>query len=257
MKAGIVSITFRKLSVEDIVNLITENGLSAVEWGGDIHVPHGDISKAEYASKLCAKNGVDIVSYGSYYRVGVSEEEGLAFDDVLHTAETLGAPLVRVWAGRKGSGDADDTDWQRVIDDSIRICSMAADAGIRVSYEYHGNTLTDTSASARQLLQRANHEMLRTHWQPPTGLDRERCLYGLNAILPHLSLIHAFTWHKAQDGSNERRPLAEGKKEWLDYLRTASGAPRDVPVLLEFVKDDNPDQFREDAATLLSWLNEL
>lgn len=42
VKTGLVSVTFRQKSVEEIAALTAEAGLSGVEWGGDVHVPPGD-----------------------------------------------------------------------------------------------------------------------------------------------------------------------------------------------------------------------
>ena len=36
---GLVSVTFRKLSRTEIAGLMVNAGLSAIEWGGDVHVP--------------------------------------------------------------------------------------------------------------------------------------------------------------------------------------------------------------------------
>ena len=46
LKTGLVSITFREKSPEEIVGLVVEAGLDGIEWGGDVHVPHGDLAKA-------------------------------------------------------------------------------------------------------------------------------------------------------------------------------------------------------------------
>jgi len=43
---GLVSVTFRQLTVPEIGELATECGLQAVEWGGDVHVPPGDFAAA-------------------------------------------------------------------------------------------------------------------------------------------------------------------------------------------------------------------
>ena len=66
---GLVSISFRDLSVEQIIDLCKKNGLKSVEWGGDIHVPHGDTERAKRVYELCENNGISVAAYGSYYRV--------------------------------------------------------------------------------------------------------------------------------------------------------------------------------------------
>jgi len=48
IKGGIVSVTFRNLSPERIISLVSEGGLSAVEWGGDVHVPLADLDEHSY-----------------------------------------------------------------------------------------------------------------------------------------------------------------------------------------------------------------
>ena len=45
-RTGLVSVTFRKLTPEKIIELVSEAGLNAIEWGGDVHVPHGDLKRA-------------------------------------------------------------------------------------------------------------------------------------------------------------------------------------------------------------------
>ena len=49
MKSGIISVTFRPKTRAEIVELSKEAGLESIIWGGDIHVPHGDLSAAKEA----------------------------------------------------------------------------------------------------------------------------------------------------------------------------------------------------------------
>ena len=68
MKAGLVSITFRQLSAEKIVGLVSAAGLQGIEWGGDIHVPHGDVKRAEEVKRMTLDSGLEVSAYGSYYK---------------------------------------------------------------------------------------------------------------------------------------------------------------------------------------------
>jgi hypothetical protein len=43
---GLVSVTFRKLAPAAIVELAVKAQLRSIEWGGDVHVPHGDVRAA-------------------------------------------------------------------------------------------------------------------------------------------------------------------------------------------------------------------
>jgi len=96
--AGLVSVTFRKLTPEHIVDLVAEAGLTGIEWGGDIHVPHGDLTAASRVRSFTEQAGLRTSAYGSYYRVGQNEPDENSFDRVLETAQALDAPTIRVWS---------------------------------------------------------------------------------------------------------------------------------------------------------------
>lgn len=251
--SALVSITFRKLSPREIVDLVSRAGLHGIEWGGDVHVPHGDLGRAREVRRMTEDAGLHIAAYGSYYRVG--HEEPCPFGDVLETAVALGAETVRVWAGKQGSEAADAEYWNQVVQTSRQIADLAAAAGVTVAYEYHGGTLTDTNASALRLLESVAHDNIQSYWQPPRGATRAYCLEGLKAILPWLSNLHVFAWRVPEGGGPvERRPLAEGEADWEHYLRNATSADGDRYAEIEFVRDDAPESFLTDAAALVSWL---
>ena len=99
IKKGLLTVSFRQLAPQAIVDLVKEAQLACIEWGGDVHVPHGDIAAAEATAAMTVEAGLEVAAYGSYYRTGVSEDDGLAFQSVLNSAIALGAPSIRVWAG--------------------------------------------------------------------------------------------------------------------------------------------------------------
>jgi len=256
MKTGLVSITFRKLSPAQIVKLAAEAKLDGIEWGGDVHVPHGNLATAREVLSLTQDSGLSVAAYGSYYRAGESENQGLTFGKVLETAKELGAPLIRVWAGKKGSGKADESYRGIVVKDLQRIGEMAQNSGIIVSIEYHGNSLTDTNESAQALMQEVAHPNVRLYWQPPNEKPFEYCYDGLKAILQHLTNLHVFYWSFAE-GQHQRRPLAEGKTVWSEYLGLSASIGHDIWALLEFVRGDSPEQFLDDARMLRQWVASL
>jgi hypothetical protein len=156
LHSGLVSITFRQLSPREIIRLVVQAGLEGIEWGGDIHIPHGDLVRAREVRRMAAEAGLRIAAYGSYFRVG--HEDSGPFKVVLETALELEAPLIRVWAGTQETDMADAAYFQRVVKDSRRIAELSAQAGIRIAYEFHANTLTDTNEAARKLLNTGSHE---------------------------------------------------------------------------------------------------
>jgi 3-dehydroshikimate dehydratase len=116
---GLVSVTFRELSLEKIVDLVAQAELTGIEWGGDVRVPHGDQGQARAVRRMTVETGLTVAAYGSYYRAGHPETG--PFEAILETAIELDAPSVRVWAGKRGSADADAAyrarvkEWQRYL----------------------------------------------------------------------------------------------------------------------------------------------
>jgi sugar phosphate isomerase/epimerase len=202
-------VTFRRLASEEVVRWAAEARLAGIEWGGDIHVPPGDLAAARRAADLTRAAGLEVASYGSYYRLG--QEPPDLFARVLETAIALGAPIIRVWAGRLGSDNADAAFRAAVADDGRRIADMAAAKGLRIATEWHGNTLTDTAASASALFNAVGHPAFRTYWQPRSNLPPEECLRDLHAALPRLAGLHVFHWSpEGRLGGNgilRRRPV--------------------------------------------------
>jgi 3-dehydroshikimate dehydratase len=249
LRAGVCSVTFRKLPPQEVIRLAAQAGLQGIEWGGDIHVPHGDLQKAREVARHTRDAGLVVSSYGSYYRAGHGDE--LPFEKVLATAKELEAPVIRVWAGKQDSHEASPEYWQKVVEDSRNIAQSASREGVTLCYEFHGNTLTDTGESARRLLEAVAHPAMRTYWQPRVEQSLLPNLRDLRRLLPWLVNVHAFWWSSA----GERRSLHEGEKSWNRFLQVVRLSQREHWVLLEFVRADSPEAFLQDARTLQQWLS--
>lgn len=239
---GIVSVTFRALSPDEIIELTKRAGLSGIEWGGDTHVPSGELHNARLVGERTRDAGLRVLSYGSYYRAGQATE---TFPEILETAQALGAPHVRIWAGAKGSAQVSPEERKAITEDCQRVVKLAAEAGIAVSTEFHGNTLTDTPESALQLIEESG---VQTYWQPNQFRDQAYNEAALTAVLPHVTGVHVFHWV-----GDTWLPLGEGEAPWAAYRRILSARP-DAPMMMEFVPGHSPRRFSKDAATLLSWV---
>ena len=252
LRTGLVSVTFRALDVPAIIALARKTGLETIEWGGDVHVPHGDLGAARDARSRGEDAGIAVSAYGSYYRAGVDDPKVPKFEDVLSTAVALGAPVIRVWAGVVGSDAASAADRSRVEHDLARICAMAAAEGVTVSLEYHGGTLTDSPTSALSLLEAVARPNLASYWQPRHGLSVEENLADIALLRPYLRDVHVFHWWP--DGRT-RHPLSDGATRWQRYLADLASDGRAHTVSLEFVRGDDPNQLVDDAKTLGSLLS--
>lgn len=245
LTSGLVSVTFRKFSREKVIDVMKKAALPLIEWGGDVHVPFGEAEAVKEAAELCRTHGIATVSYGSYYR-----SDG---DEVLRTgdircAASLSAPNIRIWAGKKGSGDASEADRAAVCENIRTACDAAAPFGMTVSVEFHGGTLTDEYESAVRLYHAVERDNFRLYWQPNQFRNEAYNMAALRAVLPYLSNVHVFTW----EGHN-RYPLADGARLWRKYIDLIASDGKDHGMLLEFVCDDTEDQLYRDAETLHKW----
>ena len=252
---GLCSLTLAECSPAEIVALCVQAQLTHIEWWGKAHVPAGDVGRAREVGELTREAGLTVATYGSYYRVGESEAQGLSFDDVLQTAVALKAPAIRVWAGACGSDTCTEQQRAAVIADTLRIAELCAETGVDLVFEYHNGTLTDCTESAVAFAAAVQHPSVFFGWQPPGGIATDAGLEGLRAMLPRLATIHVFNWPKGPDGQVVRCPLGEAEAAWREYFDAVAEDGKDHVALLEFVKDDSAEQFLADAEVLRGLLD--
>lgn len=257
LRPALNTVTFRRLSPEELITRCKDEGILALEWAGDVHVPAGDAHRASEISRLCTEAGVAVASYASYYQC---DEDGpgegpfssnLGPAKALATARALNAPAIRVWAGRRGSEGASRSYRDTVAGCLRAFCEEAKASGMRVHLEYHRNTLTDSPESTVALLQEVDCANLSTYWQPRLGLGEAACLDDLQLVAPWLSHLHVFHWaHDGGAGPPERLPLEQGRGSWEQYLSFAASLPGDRYAMMEFVRGDTVEQFQQDAQVL-------
>lgn len=250
IETGLVSISFRDLSAEELIKATKAAGLAGIEWGGDVHVPPGNVEEAKRVCELTEAAGMKVFSYGSYYIAGEQPIE--AFLPILESAKALGAPIIRIWAGDKATWRADAAYIDQVIADTQKVCDLAARENIGISYEYHGWTLTDNRFSACDVHREIGKDNMSLYWQPNPYLSHEDNLLALKMVLPSLSNVHVFHW----DCGMNRFPLESGSQVWKDYLNVIKADEKSHRLMFEYVKDDRLEQLNEDAQTLRRLLSE-
>ncbi len=166
---------------------------------------------------------------------------------MLATAQTLGAPVVRVWAGSVDARHASLAQCWEVADALLAAADAAAALGLRLSLESHDGTLTATASStARLLAAEAAHPALGRHWQPTHAETDAVCLASLANAAPWLEHLHVFHWWPS---SAERRHLAEGAARWSAFVANAARRHPGQAALLEFLPDGDPAGLPAEAAT--------
>ena len=239
---GLVSVSFRALSPREIVDLCVASNLSQLEWGADVHVPDGDLKRAREVATLTRDAGLETLCYGSYYRC-----DGSDFSPILDSALELGAPRIRVWAGSSESNDA----FERVLKDLERISELARAQNIEIVLEFHGGTLTSTGQNARRLLD-AGASAFSSLWQPlRRSVEDEHIednIHELRLVAPFLKHVHVYEWRETATGK-QSLSLSESK-QWPRYIEELRALELEVPMMLEFVPDDDPAVLGHEAAAL-------
>ena len=170
--AGLVSVSFREERPESILREASAAGLSGIEWGGDVHVPPGDLDTARSVARLTAGAGLQVFAYGSYYRLGMSANPASDFLPVLDTAEALGAPFIRLWGGRKGSAALSRPEFEQMAGEMRILAGLAAEREITLTLECHAGTLTDDYPSSLRFLALVGRPNVQMYWLPQDCIQR-------------------------------------------------------------------------------------
>jgi len=224
---SLCTIAFRERLLEYSLDLAAEVGFQGVEiWGREPHISEAyDKNRVLAAARMVRERSLRMLVFGSYLRLGAtSTDDTFALKDALRIAAGLEAPVMRVWASDVGSADADESLWARTIDEAGEAASCAAKMGLRLAVEMHGNTLCDTGASTRRLLEAVGSDHLGANYQASSKQRDETALERMELVLPWVMHMHAQNYAPLQAGSDrvERVELADGIVEYgplFDMLR--------------------------------------
>ena len=186
MKIGFTTTSFRQIrDREKIVSIARDCGADIIEWGGDIHVK--SVSDAEHAKRLCDNAGIEISSYGSYYRVGSEKRDDRK--NVCGIAAAMGCGSVRVWLGKKDSQKTDEVTYRTLVSDAESCCDTAAAYGLAVCCECHDNTYNNDTDAFLRIQKDVGRDNFRTYFQ---SRYRKKA-YDLDRIertLPYIESVH-------------------------------------------------------------------
>ena len=92
---GLVSISFRSLPPEALIEQAKAAKLSCVEWGSDVHAPCTDEAALDHILRLQSRSGIVCSSYGTYFRLGQTPLQELPA--YIRAAKKLGTRILRLW----------------------------------------------------------------------------------------------------------------------------------------------------------------
>lgn len=228
LHTGLVSISFRSLTCEELVEHLKKCGLKNIEWGSDVHAPADNIERLYEIKKLMDDNGINCCSYGTYFRISITPVEEIY--KYIKAAKILGTNILRLWCGNKGTDVITKEEKEKLFADSKALAEIAEKEGVILCMECHNNTYTDRIGPALEIMEEINSENFRMYWQPNQLRTFEENMYYAKAISKYSYHLHVFNW-----AFDDRFPLKDSVLTWKDYLTNFEG---DRYLLLEFMPDD-------------------
>ena len=237
---GLVSVSFRQHTPEEIIIAAKKAGLECIEWGSDVHAPCNDTKRLEEIVEFQKKYGIFCSSYGTYFRLGNTPIEEL--EDYICAAKILGTRIIRLWCGVKSGMDMSEQEKNDLFDDARKAAEIAEKEDVILCMECHCGTFTENTQDSTELMKAINSPHFRMYWQPFQWLDAQGSLAAAKAVAPYAEHIHVFNWH-----GDSRFPLSEATEDWRRYL-SAFTIPR--ILLLEFMPDDKIEALPAEADAL-------
>jgi len=231
-RLGLVSVSFRQHSPEDILKAMKQAGLACVEWGSDVHAPCRDMENIRKIAALQREYGIACSSYGTYFRLGETPLEELTA--YIAAAKALGTHVLRLWCGRKSGTEMTAEEREALLVECRRAAVIAEEMDVILCMENHHGTLTEHVEDSLALMREVNSPHFRLYWQPFQWLEAEENLPIAHSLAPYVEAVHVFQW-KNDKLDLRRFSLADGIDEWRAYLKVIP-APR--TLLLEFMPDD-------------------
>ena len=239
-RLGLVSISFRKHSPEEIILAAKEAGLECIEWGSDVHAPYNDTEKLNAVVASQKKYCIYCSSYGTYFRLGTTPIEELP--QYIRAAKTLGTDILRLWCGDKGSAEYTEEEKQVLFAECKKAAEIAERHSVTLCMECHNHTFTDEIETATELIETVNSPFFRMYWQPNQFRTIEQNMNYAKRISKYTRHIHVFNW-----SGDERYPLEESVEIWKKYLENFKG---ERVLLLEFMPDDDIESLSREADAL-------
>lgn len=246
-QTGVASVTFRSLTPYEIIKLARQAGLDGVEWGGDVHVPCGAYQTAEETAHATREAGLSVLSYGSYFRLGLQRTEELKM--YLKTAKALGAPIMRIWGGTRSGAMYSKDEVALLLSQAKQAAAIAGEYGIVLGLECHDSTITDDYAFARSFLESVDSPFFKTYWQPNRFRDFAYNLEALKALAPYIVTVHTQRWE-----GDVRLSLHGYMDEWRTYCGVLEQTGAAHRFILEFLPEESVECLKSEAEALREFL---
>ncbi len=241
---GLCSVTFRKKTAEEVVEIAKNSGIGFIEWGGDVHVK--SLEDAKKVRALCDKAGIKISSYGSYFN-------SLNYDEVkwieaCKIAKEMNADSIRIWLGKKNSQDTSDEEYKSILENTKGMCDIASEYSLTVCPECHDNTYNNDTDAILRFIGDLGKDNFRTYFQS-RYFRMEYDLDRIERTYDHIKNVHV----SYRDLKREQL-FRKKDKNYLDtLLKRLIAKGFSGIVMLEFVSGDKEKSLQSDTEKLRAY----
>ena len=240
MKVCLCTIAYRDKLFDVALDAAVATGYRHVElWGREPHVNEVyDESRMRIINKMVQERNLCVPVFGSYLRFGKTShtEDNVPLLDTLHTAHALKAGIVRVWASDVGSAQASEETWKKVVAEAQETADRGARMDLMFAIEMHDNSLADTGASARRLVEEIGRDNMRINFQIGTTTE-DPPMERLEAVLPYVVHVHCQNYLELLTNNRQklqRVPLSEGVVDYRPLIERLRESGYDGCLAVEF-----------------------
>jgi sugar phosphate isomerase/epimerase len=257
---GFCSISALDRPLAAVAELAVASGLDGIE--ATARPPHVDPSAPQAAHRETARAvraaGARVIAYGSYLgRPEVGSGDARAAEQAVRVAETLGAPLLRVWA--EPVKDLPEAGFGAIVALLRAACDAGAGAGVDVVVERHAGSFADTPERCERLLAAVERPNCALNYQVLDLLPQSQAVAqpdDARRLVPLARYFHLKNVRPAADGAGPMPPggtLAGGVFDYRAILRAACDAGYRGPLTIEFLSFE-PKPVEEKLAADAAWL---
>lgn len=240
-KLGLCSVTFRKKSAAQVVLIAKKAGIRYIEWGGDIHITNAD--EARIVKSLCDNEDIKISSYGSYFNSKDFDKN--KWEQVCNIAKIMDAASVRIWLGNKNSEDTSEKEYRKLLENTKKMCDIAAGYGLTVCPECHDNTFNNNTDAILRFKSELKKDNFRTYFQS-RYFRMEYDLDRIDRTFEIIENVHV----SYRDLKKEQRHKKKDRNYLDTLLKKLNSKGFDGIVMIEFVDFNSELAFYNDVRKL-------
>ncbi len=216
MQLGLTSLSLPEHSVDAVIKLAKENGLSVIEWSTK-HILPGDVKTALSISRQSKAAGLEIVAYHSDFDVPNALEAD--FKKVLETANALDTDTIILSAGVPNKDLKIEEHLQNLSLKAQCLADMALSQNMILCFAYNQNTILENYIHTAQFLRAVKGDHVRLSWQPSRSSSLIYNIFDLKMLASFVQHVY-ISYPETSKGFTT---MLESKDEWQQYLKVLKG----------------------------------